>query len=544
MMKFICELIIMSISGTVMYGFSVLLRGRKYAAMRYAMLAAAVVIMLVPFNLISFMPKLVRVELPSQISYSTGYAANVETGADIESFVIAAVILIWLLGALISGIGVVRNYIKTTRILKRVTEESYDERILDTYLNVCSMASVRPRAELRVSRYLNSPLLFGVLKPQIIIPSRRFTDTELEMIIAHELIHYKHKDLWIALAAAAAQCVHWFNPFVYLIGTAVTETRELCCDETVLDLLEPEDKKEYGRVIISVIEDGLKRGLAYTTAMASPKESIQKRLLKIVEFRKPSRAVRLVGAAAVCACTVTSLTAFGFTQAAEAVPTQITHQMAQAVRKSPKQTPKAEIEEQTTAAPVIDEGTDTDVVMLDYAESPVYTYEPLPSEQYIDTEAEPEQSEIYEDYKEEDETAAEEAFINEAAAEESQTDDRPSYSFENTAADDTEERESAPQPKTFVLPESAYIFNPDISKGDEVRSDNFYASRDIKLTVRYGAYENAAIAVYDADSGELVHDNGFRSYAPSFSMQMPEGSTYYIVVRGQEENFSIFIIGE
>lgn len=544
MMKFICELIIMSISGTVMYGFSVLLRGRKYAAMRYAMLAAAAVIMLVPFNLISFMPKLVRVELPSQISYSTGYAANVETGADIESIVIAVVILIWLLGALISGIGVVRNYIKTTRILKRVTEESYDERILDTYLNVCSMASVRPRAGIRVSRYLNSPLLFGVLKPQIIIPSRRFTDTELEMIIAHELIHYKHKDLWIALAAAAAQCVHWFNPFVYLIGTAVTETRELCCDEAVLDLLKPEDKKEYGRVIISVIEDGLKKRLAYTTAMASPKESIQKRLLKIVEFRKPSRAVRLVGAAAVCACTVTSLTAFGFTQAAEAVPTQITHKMAEAVRKSPKETPKAEIEEQTTSAPVIDEGTDTDAVVPAHAESPVYTYEPLPSEQDIDTEAEPEQSEIYEDYKEADETAAEEAFINKAAAEESQTDDRPSYSFENTAADDTEERESVPQPQTFVLPESAYIFNPDISKGDEVRSDNFYASRDIKLTVRYGAYENAAIAVYDADSGELVYDNGFRSYAPSFSMQMPEGSTYYIVVRGKEENFSIFISGE
>ena len=55
---------------------------------------------------------------------------------------------------------------------------------------------------------------------------------------------------------------------------------------------------------------------------------------------------------------------------------------------------------------------------------------------------------------------------------------------------------------------------------------------------------NAAIAVYDADSGELVYDNGFRSYAPSFSMQMPEGSTYYIVVRGKEENFSIFISGE
>lgn len=251
-----------------------------------------------------------------------------------------------------------------------------------------------------------------------------------------------------------------------------------------------------------------------------------------------------MGAAAVCACTVTSLTAFGFTQAAEAVPTQITHKMAEAVRKSPKETPKAEFEEQTTAAPVIDEGTDTDAVVPAHAESPVYTYEPLPSEQDIDTEAEPEQSEIYEDYKEADETAAEEAFINKAAAEESQTDDRPSYSFENTAADDTEERESAPQPQTFVLPESAYIFNPDISKGDEVRSDNFYALRDIKLTVRYGAYENAAIAVYDADSGELVHDNGFCSYAPSFSMQMPEGSTYYIVVRGQEENFSIFISGE
>ena len=151
---------------------------------------------------------------------------------------------------------------------------------------------------------------------------------------------------------------------------------------------------------------------------------------------------------------------------------QITHKMAEAVRKSPKETPKAEIEEQATAAPVIDEGTDTRCSCNGSRGKVRYIpYEPLPSEQDIDTEAEPEQSEIYEDYKEADETAAEEAFINKAAAEESQTDDRPSYSFENTAADDTEERESAPQPQTFVLPESAYIFNPDISKGDEVRSE-------------------------------------------------------------------------
>ena len=555
MMKFICELIIMSISGTVMYAFSVMLRRRKHAAMRYAMLTAAAVIMLVPFNLISSVPKLVKVELPAEISYSAGYAADIMPGAAYESTALAAVTAVWLIGALISAIGVIRNYIKTARILNQVTEESRDERLLDLYLKVCGRISVNPRAELRTSRYLNSPLLFGIIRPRIILPQKDFKDSELEMIIAHELVHYKHKDLWIALAASAAQCAHWFNPFAYFIGAAITETRELCCDEAVLALLEPEDKKEYGRVIISVIEDGLKRGLAYTTAMASPKSSIQKRLLRIARFSRPSRAVRLIGAAAVCACTVTSLTAFGFTYAAEAVPTQITQHIAAASRPSPKETPETEYEEQSASvhAASADTITDTSTEAPSYAESTAYpTDAPQPDEQYFAPEAETEQDIIDESYDYPAETEREtsgtetEETMSDAHMPDI-TDNIPGYSFENETAGHTDYTESPDikeQPKTFILPESAYVFSPDLNGNQAVRSDNFYASRDIKLTVSYNSHVDASISVYDADSGELLYDNGFYSYASSFSMQMPRGSTYYVSVVGECKNFIIFISGE
>ena len=98
----------------------------------------------------------------------------------------------------------------------------------------------------------HSPLLFGIFKPMIIIPKNSFTYDELVMIMSHELMHYKHRDLLIKLVASVGVCVHWFNPVSYFLSKSLNSACELCCDESVLDMLDLDDKKEYGLSLIHI----------------------------------------------------------------------------------------------------------------------------------------------------------------------------------------------------------------------------------------------------------------------------------------------------
>ncbi len=540
MIKLICELIIMSISGTVMYFLSLFFKGRKYAAPRYAMLIAAVAIMLIPFDPAALAPKILSVELPRETVYGSGYVTSMNNGISLSDIAVTAACTIWFAGAFISGIGIIKGYMKTSRVVKRVSKRTLDGRIIGIYESVCKTLSVKRGIDVCVSRHLRSPLLFGIVKPRIILPEREFTDAELEMIITHELVHYKHRDLWIALAASVVRCVHWFNPCAYLLGAAIAETRELCCDESVLTVMNTDDRKDYGRVIISVIEDGIKCNPAYTTAMASSKKCIRKRLVKIAHFKKPSRAARLTALAAVCACSAVSLTSFGFTQAAEAVPSELTHRMAEAVHPYPERKPEPpenrSIYEETPtpsgAASSLESAPEemslpqtsepaAQTAAREEAEHIVYTFELDESEPTPDTaEERPLSSEA--------EAVSEEPSVPQAA-ERKETNPIPDPAAEPSAV-----------PQTFTLPETAYIFTPDLSAGNELRSDNFYASEDITLSVSKSG--DASIRLYDAATNDLIYDDSVSPNRSSFSIDMPSGSTYYITVtKGRRDDVSVYI---
>lgn len=313
-------LLLMSASGTIMYILSrIFAKTMKHYLWQYAMLITAVVMLLVPIQKILEIPKLVRVTVPQNVSIGTVNAVQTAAPVRAENIIMA----IWLTVAVILAARIVFKYIKSSLTLRQITDECYQSNILDTYFKVCDKLSVHRIIMLRTSKQLNSPLIFGLFRPVIIIPDKDFSESELEMILKHELTHYKHGDLWISLAASLAVCAHWFNPAVYFMGKSITDVREMFCDETVLKGLNSADKKAYGRLILSVIEKELNSRLAYTTSMAAAGDSIQKRLRKIVEFKMPTKASTVAGIMAVFACVVSSLTAFGFETVTEVIPEEI-----------------------------------------------------------------------------------------------------------------------------------------------------------------------------------------------------------------------------
>lgn len=100
------------------------------------------------------------------------------------------------------------------------------------------------------SKAISYPMLFGVGRPQILLPFAEYGKEQLEFILAHEFTHYKRKDLWWKALFAAARTVHWFNPLVYWMERQAIRDMEFLCDNAVVRNFSREEKKQYSQTLL------------------------------------------------------------------------------------------------------------------------------------------------------------------------------------------------------------------------------------------------------------------------------------------------------
>ena len=319
MSKYIYDMLLMSISSSIMYLAAQLLyrnMGRKYARWYYAMLVTAALMLVLPVHTAE-LPKMMRITVPQNIAeYSPVVYAAPQHSVTVSEIIFA----VWAAAAAVMLVRMSVKYFKTRRTLLKASTETHDKAVIKAYGYVRSAMGIKKKISIRVSGCIHTPLLFGIFRPMIIVPDSGFTYDELVMIMAHELTHYRHRDLLIKLVTSVGVCIQWFNPAAYFLSKSLNNACELCCDESVLDMLELKDKKAYGRLIISVIEASVNSKLAYTTAMAATENGIQKRLLKIVEFKRPSVPLKIVCVMLLVSIAVCSVTAFGLDFAKEVLP--------------------------------------------------------------------------------------------------------------------------------------------------------------------------------------------------------------------------------
>ncbi|MFK8030497.1 MAG: TonB family protein [Gammaproteobacteria bacterium] len=96
------------------------------------------------------------------------------------------------------------------------------------------------RLKIRLVEAVNAsvPMVVGVLKPMVVIPSSALlglTSRELELIIAHELAHLKRHDHLINYLLLIAETLLFFHPVVYTLTRTIRHERELCCDDLVIN---------------------------------------------------------------------------------------------------------------------------------------------------------------------------------------------------------------------------------------------------------------------------------------------------------------------
>jgi len=110
----------------------------------------------------------------------------------------------------------------------------------DLFKECCEELKIRRRVRFEAMEGLHSPILFGLFGPRFLVPvgfEKLFSHDEARAFFFHELAHLKRLDLWWNWLALLLACVHWFNPFVWLVIRRFRSDRELLCDHYAMRYL-------------------------------------------------------------------------------------------------------------------------------------------------------------------------------------------------------------------------------------------------------------------------------------------------------------------
>lgn len=232
---------------------------------------------------------------------------NVDSAVtDASEDVCRYIFFIWSATALAFLTQKITAYQSFIRYIRAGSTEISDLGTLNLLAGCGDKLGIRKPPELYSNPLVSSPLMIGLIRPAVILPAGQNNKNELPYIFTHELIHYKRRDMFYKWLVQMAVCIHWFNPFIYLLEKEINKSCELSCDEAVITSLGDTAKKAYGDTLLS----SLKTGNAYRSSLASVTltegaEQIKERLGAIMNFKKKSKKTTVIAmsiATIICIC--------------------------------------------------------------------------------------------------------------------------------------------------------------------------------------------------------------------------------------------------
>jgi len=162
--------------------------------------------------------------------------------------------LTWLVVALILFIRKITMYQSFAKYVRAGQTDVTDETLLMEFGEICGQAGVKRAIELRINNLIASPLLLGIFRPCVILPTTAMPREDRRYIYLHELTHYKRGDIFYKWLLQLALCLHWFNPLVYLMVREANQACELSCDASVIRSMDTEERRGYGDALLKSLE--------------------------------------------------------------------------------------------------------------------------------------------------------------------------------------------------------------------------------------------------------------------------------------------------
>jgi beta-lactamase regulating signal transducer with metallopeptidase domain len=229
--------------------------------------------------------------------FQIGNAAQIENGAIIppmqmmgENIYFSAPAISWFhIAAIVWFAGIItflayhaaRHY-RFVKMTKRWSVRVTDEQTLDLLQSLKKEMGITKRIDLNICASAGSPMLIGLFKPRIFIPTAKMAHDELRHILKHELVHYKRKDILYKYLVLAATAANWFNPVVYLATKEIANLCEMSCDVEVVKNADADTRQFYCEAIIGVVRYQSKLKTALSTNYYGGKKGMKQRISSIM----------------------------------------------------------------------------------------------------------------------------------------------------------------------------------------------------------------------------------------------------------------------
>ncbi len=148
----------------------------------------------------------------------------------------SVVVLIWITGVAFLLARFVIGTLHVHRLLRR-SREPADKSWSRIGAELEQELGLKRKVRLRIGDAGIMPMTCGSLSGTVLLPSEAegWSADRRRVVLLHELIHVKRRDVLIRTLAQLACAFYWLNPLVWLAAKRLRKEQEWSCDERVLE---------------------------------------------------------------------------------------------------------------------------------------------------------------------------------------------------------------------------------------------------------------------------------------------------------------------
>ena len=125
-----------------------------------------------------------------------------------------------------------------TRRLVRASRPIQDQRLDEAAIVLCAKLALKQSVGIYETSSLSTAATLGVRQPIILLPThwRKWTDAELNAVLAHELAHIAHGDFAAVLISQLSIVIHFYHPLVHWLSHRLRLEQELAADSVAAQI--------------------------------------------------------------------------------------------------------------------------------------------------------------------------------------------------------------------------------------------------------------------------------------------------------------------
>lgn len=201
----------------------------------------------------------------------------------------------WVIGVILFILYYLVTYLIFRTKIVRWSISIKDQDILDECLRLCKAMGIKRKINILRCNQVHTPILMGFIKPSIVLPAKDFTMEQYHFILKHELIHYKHHDLFYKLILLWTSALHWFNPFVHYMVYLANNDIELFCDEKVIAKNNLQYREDYSNMMLHIMTGVIKNSnILLSTGFGNSKKQLKNRFYQIMNSKPTKRGTCLI----------------------------------------------------------------------------------------------------------------------------------------------------------------------------------------------------------------------------------------------------------